>query len=410
MRRLLIIGLTTGLLLSPWYGFAEDASQAIEEGGQAVPVDTGSSDPPPIAQHLVRESAFAQRLLEALHLGTGKTEAEAQNTLASVGIAPKNGWISNYPVTPDILGELKLAVGEAADAGRITMTRDEAEQALTDLVDAFDLPIRMVSTDVEQPREEDADTLKKSVKERVIEDYYDEEGPPVVTYYPPPRHYAYLYGWVPYPFYWDDYSFPGYFILHDFHVVLRFGHHRHHRHHHGGHHARVDKFERRVVSNHFVGSRTRRLLRVDPVTRQITRTSRASVSVARHDRGFRSVESRRSASSILRRNVARHSSVQSANTAGVRSVQRNAVGSGSRIGSRRSVVGDTSRSRMMSRRSGEGRTFSRQRKSGSRDTVRMSRKSSVGRRAFRLPSRSLSKAFRASTRNSAEHSVRRRGR
>jgi len=49
---------------------------------------------PPVSQPLVREGNFAIKLAEVLELGTAKNEAEAESILASVGIAPRNGWIA----------------------------------------------------------------------------------------------------------------------------------------------------------------------------------------------------------------------------------------------------------------------------------------------------------------------------
>jgi len=73
-------------------------------------------------------------LAEVLKIGEVKSEAEAESKLASVGIAPKNGWIADYPVTPDIIGELRNAVGEASDSGKIAMSREEAIGAFEDLI------------------------------------------------------------------------------------------------------------------------------------------------------------------------------------------------------------------------------------------------------------------------------------
>src|SRR5512136_950432 len=86
----------------------------------------GKTVPPPIAQQLVREGDFALRLESALGLEKSADEAGAESRLGEVGILPRNGWIADYPVTPDILGELQKAVGEAADAGKITLSRNEA--------------------------------------------------------------------------------------------------------------------------------------------------------------------------------------------------------------------------------------------------------------------------------------------
>ena len=50
----------------------------------------------------------------------------------------------------------------------------------------------------------------------VIDNYYSDEGPPVVTYYAPPPDYAYLYAWDPFPFWCGGFWFPGYYVLNDF--------------------------------------------------------------------------------------------------------------------------------------------------------------------------------------------------
>ena len=56
-----------------------------------------------------------------------------------------------------------------------------------------------------------------------IDNYYYDEGPPVVTYYPPPYDYGYLYAWDPFPFWWGGVWFPGFFILTDFDCVVEVG-------------------------------------------------------------------------------------------------------------------------------------------------------------------------------------------
>jgi hypothetical protein len=74
------------------------------------------------------------KLVEGLKIGEVKSEAEAENELATVGISPKNGWIANYPLTPDIIGELGNAIGVAADSGKIPMKREEAMRAVQELM------------------------------------------------------------------------------------------------------------------------------------------------------------------------------------------------------------------------------------------------------------------------------------
>ena len=83
---------------------------------------------------LVREGYFAMELAGVLKVGEVKSEAEAESKLASVGIAPKNGWIEDDPMMPNIIGELRNAVGEAADSGKIGMNREEAIRAFQGLI------------------------------------------------------------------------------------------------------------------------------------------------------------------------------------------------------------------------------------------------------------------------------------
>lgn len=83
---------------------------------------------------LVREGYFAMELADALKIGEVKSEAEAESRLASLGIAPRNGWIADYPMTPRIIGELQRAVEAAADSGKIAMNREEALGAFQDLI------------------------------------------------------------------------------------------------------------------------------------------------------------------------------------------------------------------------------------------------------------------------------------
>ena len=91
------------------------------------------AEPRASEQSLVREGYFAVALAEVLKIGEAKSEAEAESKLASVGIVPRNGWIADYPLTPNVIRELQNAVGQAADSGKIAMNREEAIRAFQDL-------------------------------------------------------------------------------------------------------------------------------------------------------------------------------------------------------------------------------------------------------------------------------------
>jgi hypothetical protein len=221
---------------------------------------------PPIAQQLVREGNLAIKLLSALELGTAEDEAEAESRLADVGIMPRNGWIADYPVTPDIVGELQKTVSDAAESGKISLDKDEALKRFADAKAELSLAIRPqtgANGKTGETKPEEAENYPEST---VINNYYYKEGPPVVTYYAPPPDYYYMYSWVPYPFWWFDFWFPGFFILHDFH--------------------RTVFLNNRVVfvSNHFNDFRSHRVFRVDPGTRFRGRTF-AGIG-AQRTRGF----------------------------------------------------------------------------------------------------------------------------
>jgi len=245
-----------------------------------------ASEAPPVAQALVREGDFALKLAEALKLGSPAGEAEAMSALAAAGIAPRNGWIADYPVTPDILGELEAAVGDAADAGRLAASRDEALYALQDMKAEFGLAVA-AAPQAGYEQKEPPESYPPYSDPAVVHNHYYNVGPPVVTYYPPPPDYYYLYSWVPYSFYWHSFLFPGFFILHDFNRVV-FAHHR------------VVK----VVSNHVFLPRFRKVVIVD-------HRSRVHGRVFEDGRRFRdrsrldSPEARRGASSIVERSRSR---------------------------------------------------------------------------------------------------------
>jgi hypothetical protein len=220
----------------------------------AQPEQTTAGNPP-LEQPLIREGDLAVKLVEALKLGTPESETEAESILASVDIIPGNGWIADYPVTPDIVEELQSAVGEAAESGKIAMNKEAAQKTVQDVVNDFDLFVK-------------ADTSGRAADETAVPDYADstaensyyyDEGPPVVTYYAPPPDYAYLYTWVPDPFWWSDVWFPGFFILVDFDVDVDRHRHRH-RHDH-------DRDHGKHISNHFADPKTGRIFRVDPTSR-----------------------------------------------------------------------------------------------------------------------------------------------
>lgn len=265
MRKLPVIMMVLSLMIMPFavYGQSEQ---------------TASSSPPPVSQKLIPEGDFALRLVTVLKLGTASNEAQAEDMLSSVGIAPKNGWIADYPMTPIIIGELQNAVVAAADAHKLPMEKDDALKAFQGVTTEFGLAV------VPGSPGQYAENQPQPNPTEISNYYYYDEGPPIITYYPPPWDYYYLYAWVPYPFWWGGFFFTGFFCLHDFHRDIFFGHHHH------------------FISNHFVDPKTHAVLRVDPTTRAIGRTVNTSLARAQ---GFRSPEVRKAATSIFNRSFER---------------------------------------------------------------------------------------------------------
>ena len=208
---------------------------------QSDQTGTGS---PPISQQLVREGDFAINLDTALGLGSSQDEVEAESQLGEVGIAPRNGWIADYPVTPDIINELQNSVSDAAIAQRLPDERDDALRIFQDTVADLNLSIRPYASNQPHPA-----SPEQYPDQTVVNNYYYNQGPPVVTYYAPPPDYNYMYAWVPCPFWWANFWFAGYFILQDFHKVVYVN-------------------NRAVfITNHFNDVREHRVFRVDAVSR-----------------------------------------------------------------------------------------------------------------------------------------------
>lgn len=243
MKKLLISVITVGFLILPLIAYSQPEQRTTEA--------------PPLSQPLVSEGDLAFELATALRLGTPSDEAEAEDMLTSIGIAPRNGWIADYPITPNIIGELQNAVATAADSHKLLMGKDEALKAFQDLTTEFGLSVLPGSSGeyVEnQPQPNPAE----------IENYYYDEGPPVVTYYPPPSPYDYLYIWVPYPFWCSGFFFSGFFVLHDFENIVVVNHHGQQGHH--------------MITNHFINPTTHTVVRVDPISHTLPHVSDMKVS------------------------------------------------------------------------------------------------------------------------------------
>ena len=272
MKKWLTIIAAAGLLLYPFAAIAADyGSQPSQE--QQVP---------PVAQTLVREGDFAIKLAAELDLGKPSDEATAEDMLTAAGVVPANGWLSDYPMTPEIIGQLKDAVSKAAAEGKLQMNTDEAVKGLYYLAAQMNLPTPAGAGS--EAQEGSQQTPEAQSNPSVVNNYYYDEGPPVITYYPPPYDYWYLYNWVPYPVFWFGFWFPGYYICHNFTTVV----------------VSPVFFNRRIVTNHVIDPVTRRVAIVDPVARTSNGVRPTTVLRTANGRTFSSLpEMRRAMGSLV---------------------------------------------------------------------------------------------------------------
>ena len=278
MRSMLIMVLAAGLAFLPC--------------GAQVKAQDEPSGSPPIEQPLVSEGQFAVKLAAALGLTSSRDEAAAEDSLARANIAPRNGWISNYPMTPDIIEEVRRSAAMAASAGTLRMSEADAARAVGGVSSAMSLPVR-AGGEYPQPGYNSPGygpgpeyegnpgapppgapangAPAQYVEPSEVDGYYSDNGPPVVTYYAPPWDYTYLYDWVPYPFWWGGFYFGGFFVLGDFNCWGGYhGHYYHGGHGYGG--------EGHRISNHVTGANGA-VTRIDPVSRTTGGTRSAASSV-----------------------------------------------------------------------------------------------------------------------------------
>ena len=227
------------------------------------------NNPTPVEQALTPEGVYAMELLDALKLPPASEPGQAEEVLTNLGIEPKNGWISDYPVTPAVLGELDKDISDACDQKKVSLSSDQALKRVNALKSRLGFQINsgpaVPPAAVQPPKPatlssiysyldsagarhytDNYDSIPPEYQAQAkilsqtpiqpapannggyspqytavpnpsaVYDYYQTQGPPVVTYYAPPDPYYYLYSWAPYPFWSNGYYFPGYFVLNNF--------------------------------------------------------------------------------------------------------------------------------------------------------------------------------------------------
>jgi hypothetical protein len=202
------------------------SSLVLAQHAAALNARSSPSRPPPIEQPLVREGEFAAELATALNLTSSRDETTGESYLASVNIMPRNGWISDYPMTPAVIAQVRESVARSASSGYLQISEADAVGLMDNVSIAMNLPVKAGyerNSEYQSRSIGSPPATTEFVEPSVVEDYYDDNKPPVVTYYPPPLEYTYLYEWVPSPFWWEGFEFGGFFILVDF------NRHHHHR-------------------------------------------------------------------------------------------------------------------------------------------------------------------------------------
>ncbi|GFE56610.1 hypothetical protein [Geobacter sp. AOG1] len=207
--------------------------------------------PPPVTQPLTSEGILAVNLVAALGVSSTNDVIEAETALGDIGITPRNGWIADYPVTPDIVTEVRQSIATAAESKTLSYSREDALKRFDETITGIGLMVRPYSGESAMDNPVNCETYPNPA---TIITTYNAEGPPIVTYYCPPADYYALYAWVPYPFWWSDFWFPGFFILRDFHRHVFIHNH----------------FV--LFSNHFNDIRRHHVFRIDAVDRFRGRT------------------------------------------------------------------------------------------------------------------------------------------
>ena len=201
MKRVLVILVAAGLVLASYTA--------------SVNAQSSASKRPPIGQPLVSEGEFAVELTTALNLASPHDEAAAEDALASINIAPRNGWISDYPMTPDIIAEVRDSTARSASSGSLRMAETEATGIVDSVSTAMNLPIKVAGgkhayesssssssrSDSEYDSGSDFEYQSSSSSEYQsnpgapppevseyaapadIEGYYNDYGPPIVSYF-----------------------------------------------------------------------------------------------------------------------------------------------------------------------------------------------------------------------------------
>jgi hypothetical protein len=216
----------------------------------------------PISQPLISEGTFALKLATSLKLGSPKTEAEAEDILAAAGISPRNGWMADYPLTPVIIGQVEQATLSVAGTDKLPLSKEDAQKAFEDVIVGYELAVAPAAGQFSSQLEHNSE-----VPPEALNNYYSDQGPPVVTYYPPPWSYSSLYSYFPYPFYGYGSYYPGFYMMNDFAF------------------SQNGRFGRHFISNHRFNGRLG-ISQISPNISPVSPNSRFATGSIFRNRGF----------------------------------------------------------------------------------------------------------------------------
>ena len=210
--------------------FSKDPTpQALSDPNMA---ETFEAQPSEQSTPVVTQGDFAVQLVEELGLSEEPNAEEAADILTNILVAPPLGqWELDQPMTPELTVRLRKLTVAAAETGRIGLTQ---EQVLI----AFDTTAAMLGLTIPST----------SAPEEASESPYPiTQAPPLVYMEPPPSDIYPYYVWSPVAggFWWNNYLYPGFFVLN----LNKFFFH-HHGFHDARHHFSCEPFR---IQHHFVG-------------------------------------------------------------------------------------------------------------------------------------------------------------
>lgn len=174
----------------------------------AVP-ETNADSFPPIAAPLIRQGTLAFKLSASLGL-RANSEAAAISNLSQIGIIPRGGWSASTLVTPALVGELQNSIILAARSGQLLISGSKVLSRFNSVRAGLGLPIFPVNAAAR------ASFLNAGfVSPFAINRFFINNGPPVLTFFPPPLRFRNQFAFTPFPFVCSNVFFPGFFVRND---------------------------------------------------------------------------------------------------------------------------------------------------------------------------------------------------